>query len=104
MTDDKMTNDRLGGAEISDTSIAFEESLVPLTVVGRQFVICHLSFVILKLPAMPPSDASRTDEIREIKQIAALATGEIVALCSDSTVWIYAGSNWRKLPDLGETP
>ncbi len=62
------------------------------------------SFVILKLPAMPPSDDPRTDEIREIKQIATLATGEIVALCSDSTVWIYAGSNWRKLPNLGETP
>jgi hypothetical protein len=41
---------------------------------------------------------------REIKQIATLATGEIVALCSDSTVWIYAGSNWRKLPNLGEAP
>jgi hypothetical protein len=53
---------------------------------------------------MPPSDDPRTDEIREIKQIATLATGEIVALCSDSTVWIYAGSNWRKLPNLGEAP
>jgi hypothetical protein len=49
---------------------------------------------------MPPPDAPRTNEIREIKQIATLATGEIVALCSDRTVWIYAGSNWRKLPDL----
>jgi len=49
---------------------------------------------------MPPSDLPRTREDREIKQIATLATGEIVALCSDSTVWIYAGSDWRKLPDL----
>jgi hypothetical protein len=49
-------------------------------------------------------DKSNGPPAREIKQIATLATGEIVALCSDSTVWIYAGSNWRKLPDLGETP
>ena len=49
---------------------------------------------------MPQSDLSRTHENREIKQIATLGTGEIVALCSDSTVWIFAGSNWRKLPDL----
>jgi len=39
---------------------------------------------------------------REIKQIATLASGEIVALCNDSTVWIYAGSSWEKLPNLGE--
>jgi len=51
---------------------------------------------------MPQSDPSKTHENREIKQITTLATGEIVALCSDSTVWIFAGSNWRKLPDLGE--
>jgi hypothetical protein len=51
---------------------------------------------------MPQSEAARGDGIREIKQIATLATGEIVAVCSDSTVWIYAGSNWRKLPDLPE--
>jgi len=35
-------------------------------------------------------------------QITTLNTGEIVALCTDSTVWIYAGSNWRKLPDLSD--
>jgi hypothetical protein len=53
---------------------------------------------------MPQADLSRTPENREIKQISTLPTGEIVALCTDSTVWIYAGSNWRKLPDLGEAP
>jgi hypothetical protein len=52
---------------------------------------------------MPQSDPTRTQESREIKQIATLPTGEIVALCTDSTVWIYAGSNWRKLPDIRET-
>ena len=51
---------------------------------------------------MPPSDPNRTQADREIKQIATLPTGEIVALCTDSTVWVYAGSNWRKLPELRE--
>ncbi|HEX6566115.1 MAG TPA: hypothetical protein VF020_17625 [Chthoniobacterales bacterium] len=51
---------------------------------------------------MPQSDAPQTQGSREIKQITTLNTGEIVALCTDSTVWIYAGSNWRKLPDLGD--
>jgi hypothetical protein len=51
---------------------------------------------------MPQSDPSQIHGAREIKQITTLATGEIVALCTDSTVWIYAGSNWRKLPDLND--
>jgi hypothetical protein len=51
---------------------------------------------------MPQSDRPTIHETREIKQITTLSTGEIVALCTDSTVWIYAGSNWRKLPDLGD--
>jgi hypothetical protein len=51
---------------------------------------------------MPQSDPSKAHEDREIKQITTLATGEIVALCTDSTVWIYAGSNWRKLPDISD--
>ncbi|MBV8100494.1 MAG: hypothetical protein JOZ31_15200 [Verrucomicrobia bacterium] len=51
---------------------------------------------------MPQPNSPQVDEPREIKQITTLATGEIVALCTDSTVWVYAGSNWRKLPDLGE--
>jgi hypothetical protein len=51
---------------------------------------------------MPQSDSPQIHGAREIKQITTLATGEIVALCTDSTVWIYAGSNWRKLPDLSD--
>jgi hypothetical protein len=51
---------------------------------------------------MPKSDSPRADIEREIKQIAALPSGEIIALCNDSTVWVYAGSNWGKLPNLGE--
>jgi hypothetical protein len=51
---------------------------------------------------MPESYFSRAEFKREIKQIATIPSGEIVALCSDSTVWIYAGSDWQKLPNLGE--
>jgi hypothetical protein len=51
---------------------------------------------------MPQSEPPRNLGAREIKQITTLNTGEIVALCTDSTVWIYSGSNWRKLPDLSD--
>jgi hypothetical protein len=51
---------------------------------------------------MSQSDSPRIHGAREIKQITTLATSEIVALCTDSTVWIYAGSKWRKLPDLSD--
>jgi hypothetical protein len=47
---------------------------------------------------MQPPDRAR--ESKEIKQIVTMGTGEIVALCSDSTVWVFAGSSWQKLPDL----
>jgi hypothetical protein len=49
---------------------------------------------------MYPPDSSGARDAREIKQIATLGSGEIVALCNDGTVWIYAGSSWQKLPDL----
>jgi hypothetical protein len=55
---------------------------------------------LIIMPSMPPPDSSGTREPKEIKQIATLGSGEIVALCNDSTVWIYAGSGWQKLPDL----
>jgi hypothetical protein len=51
---------------------------------------------------MEPPDLPRIHAAKEIKQIATLGTGEIVALCSDSTVWIYAGSSWQKLPELAK--
>ncbi len=55
---------------------------------------------LIIMPSMEPPDLPRTREAKEIKQIATLGSGEIVALCSDSTVWIYAGSSWQKLPEL----
>jgi hypothetical protein len=55
---------------------------------------------LIIMPSMLPPDSPGTREPKEIKQIATLGSGEIVALCNDSTVWIYAGSGWQKLPDL----
>jgi hypothetical protein len=52
------------------------------------------------LPSMRPPDSSDTAKRREIKQIATLSAGEIVALCDDSSIWIYAGSGWQKLPEI----
>jgi hypothetical protein len=49
---------------------------------------------------MQPSDSSDTRKPRQIKQIATLSAGEIVALCDDSSIWIYAGSGWQKLPEI----
>lgn len=57
---------------------------------------------LIIMPFMQPPDVSGTPGTKEIKQIATLSTGEIVALCNDNTVWIYAGSGWQKLPDLTE--
>ena len=69
---------------------------------GSPSAICYLSFVVchLFMPFMYPPDSSGARDAREIKQIATLGSGEIVALCNDGTVWIYAGSSWQKLPDL----
>ena len=55
---------------------------------------------LIIMPSMHPPDSSGIRERREIKQIATLSSGEIVALCNDATVWIYAGSGWQKLPDI----
>jgi hypothetical protein len=55
---------------------------------------------LIIMPSMHPPDSSGIREPREIIQIATLSTGEIVALCNDATVWIYAGSGWQKLPDI----
>jgi hypothetical protein len=52
------------------------------------------------MPSMHPPDSTGTREPREIKQITTLGSGEIVALCNDGSVWIYAGSSWQKLPDI----
>jgi hypothetical protein len=49
---------------------------------------------------MQPSDSPDTRKPRQIKQIATLGAGEIVALCDDSSIWIYAGSGWQKLPEI----
>jgi hypothetical protein len=67
----------------------------------KDCAIANIENLIIML-SMPPPDLSGTRETKEIKQIATLASGEIVALCNDSTVWIYAGSGWQKLPDLAE--
>jgi hypothetical protein len=55
---------------------------------------------LIIVPYMQSAESSSSREPREIKQIATLSTGEIVALCNDSTVWVYAGSGWQKLPDV----
>jgi hypothetical protein len=52
------------------------------------------------VPSVEPPDSTNTRKPREIKQIAALNAGEIVALCNDSTIWIHAGSGWQKLPEI----
>jgi hypothetical protein len=55
---------------------------------------------LIIIPSVQPQDSSDTCKPREIKQIATLSAGEIVALCDDSTIWIYAGSGWQKLPEI----
>jgi len=55
---------------------------------------------LIIMPSVQPHDSSDTCKPREIKQIATLSAGEIVALCDDSTIWIYAGSGWQKLPEI----
>ena len=62
-----------------------------------------LTFAVVRydiMPSVEPLDPSNTRKPREIKQIATLSAGEIVALCHDSTIWIYAGSGWQKLPEI----
>src|ERR1700730_14967368 len=64
--------------------------------------VCAIAKIekLVIMPSMHSPDSTGTREPREIKQIATLCSGEIVALCNDDSVWIYAGSSWQKLPDI----
>jgi hypothetical protein len=64
--------------------------------------VCAIAKIekLVIMPSMHSPDSTGTREPREIKQIATLGSGEIVALCNDDSVWIYAGSSWQKLPDI----